>query len=324
MRAYPLLLTPACKDYIWGGNRLRLLYGKQSDADCIAETWELSCHPDGESRVTNGALAGCTLSEALGRLGPDALGERAAGLSYFPLLIKLIDAKQDLSIQVHPSDAYAAVHEHGGLGKTEMWYVIDAQPDAALICGFSQPVTREEVSRRIAENTLTDVLRRMPVQAGDVLFIEAGTIHAICGGVLIAEIQQNSNTTYRVYDYGRLGKDGKPRALHVEKALDVLRYTPAEPPRHPEAEPDGEGNGVAVLASCPMFHTERWELNGKKRLAEDASFTSLLLISGELTLVWEDGEAVCKPGQSIFVPAGLQCALTGACELLATAMGNPA
>lgn len=322
MQAYPLLLSPACKDYLWGGNRLRLLYGKQSDADRIAETWELSCHPDGESRVTNGVLAGCTLSEALERLGRRALGERAARLSYFPLLIKLIDAKQDLSIQVHPDDAYAAVHENGSLGKTEMWYVVDAQPDSALICGFSRDVSREEVRRRIGERTLTDVLQRVPVRAGDVLFIEAGTIHAICGGVLIAEIQQNSNTTYRVYDYGRLDKDGRPRPLHVEKALDVLRFGPAAPPRHPETEPDGAGNGVAVLASCPLFRVERWELAGEKRLVEPDSFVSLLLLSGRAELTWADGAAVCPPGQSIFVPAGLRCALRGECELLATVVGG--
>ena len=218
-----LKLTPACKDYLWGGTKLITDYGKRYDGACLAETWELSGHPDGPSVLASGPDAGKTLAEYLAA-HPGALGEHGRKFAELPVLIKLIDAAKDLSIQVHPDDAYARAHE-GQNGKTEMWYVLSAEPDAFLYCGFSRDISRDELARRIADNTLPEVLRRVNVKAGDTVFIPAGTIHAICRGIVVAEVQQSSNVTYRVCDYGRLGPDGKPRALHIAQALDVTRRT---------------------------------------------------------------------------------------------------
>ena len=218
-RPYPLLLKPVFKSYLWGGDRLQKEFGFHSGDPITAEAWMLACHKDGSSVVANGALAGQMLPDVLQKWGYEEL----------PILIKLIDAKQKLSVQVHPDQEYALLHE-GDNGKTEMWYVVDCAEGAELIYGFQKRISREEFKKRIEDNTLDEVVNRVPVQRGDVFFIEAGTLHAIGEGVLIAEIQQSSNVTYRVSDYGRLDANGKPRALHVEKALDV---TVTDVPSHP-------------------------------------------------------------------------------------------
>ena len=213
-----LKLKPGCKDYIWGGQRLKTDFGIQSGLNPLSEAWVLSCHPDGPSVLADGPDKGMTLRAWLDKAGKEALGTACEAFEDFPMLIKLIDAKKDLSIQVHPSDAYALEHE-GQYGKTEMWVVLDAEPGASLYYGFDREVSLEEFSSRVSDGTLTEVLRKVPVKPGDVFFIPSGTLHAIGAGLVIAEIQQNSNVTYRVFDYGRLGADGKPRPLHVEKAL---------------------------------------------------------------------------------------------------------
>ena len=217
-----LKLIPACKDYLWGGHRLVDEYNKEYDGDILAETWELSCHPDGPSRIANGRYAGRTLAEYIEAEGKGVLGTHCRRFRDFPILIKFIDAKQDLSVQVHPDNRYALKNE-GQYGKTEMWYVVDAGEEATLYYGFKEEISKEEFAERIQNDTVLDVLNKVPVQKGDVLFIESGTIHAIGADILIAEIQQNSNVTYRVYDYGRVGKDGKKRDLHIEKALAVTQ-----------------------------------------------------------------------------------------------------
>lgn len=204
-----LKLKPACKDYIWGGSRLKELYNKAYEGKILAETWELSCHPDGPSLIENGPFAGRTLREFIDAEGKQVLGANCQVFQDFPILIKFIDAKEDLSIQVHPNNTDALEHE-GQYGKTEMWYVLEAEPDAFLYYGFRHEITRDEFRRRIADNTLTEVLNAVPVHKGDLFYIPAGTIHAICKGIVIAEIQQSSNVTYRVYDYNRLGADGAP------------------------------------------------------------------------------------------------------------------
>ena len=206
-----LKLDAPCKDYIWGGNRLREEYGKISDADKIAESWELSCHKDGQSVIANGKDKGKTLSEYVAE-NKKSLGTACDRFEYFPILIKLIDAKDNLSVQVHPDNDYA-MRVEGEYGKTEMWYIVDCEEGSQLIYGFDKEISREEFADRIKNNTLLEVTNNVPVHKGDVFFIESGTLHAIGKGILIAEIQQNSNTTYRVYDYGRVGKDGKPRAI---------------------------------------------------------------------------------------------------------------
>ncbi|MCI6751509.1 MAG: class I mannose-6-phosphate isomerase, partial [Selenomonas bovis] len=217
---YPMKLIAPLKDYIWGGTRLKDEYGKKTDLDKVSESWELACHKDGKSVIANGEAEGQTLEDWLAKQGKEVLGKHVENFPYFPLLIKLIDAKDNLSVQVHPDNDYAQRVE-GEYGKTEMWYIVDCEPGASLLYGFQHEISKEEFECRIKENTLLDVVNRVPVHKGDVFFIDSGTLHAIGKGILICEIQQNSNTTYRIYDYGRVGKDGKPRELHVQKALDV-------------------------------------------------------------------------------------------------------
>lgn len=313
---YPLLLKPAVKNYPWGGSRLKTEYGLACDTEIAAEGWMLSCHPDGPSIVANGPYAGMTLPQVLERCGGEALGSHAAAFPYFPLLIKLIDAKQNLSVQVHPSDEYALKHE-GEFGKTELWYVVDCEPGAELIYGFTDTVSKEELARRIHDNTLAEICNHVSVQAGDVFFIPAGTLHAIGGGILIAEVQQNSNTTYRVYDYGRVGADGKPRPLHIEKALDVTACDKTTIPYGQIGEVHTHGrNAVRTLARCPLFSTELLTLNETFSLCNANSFVSLVCLNGEATLTYSSERLPIQKGDSIFIPAGVSVIIDGAAELL--------
>ena len=307
----PVKLTPAFKDYLWGGVRLKSEFNKNCDLDRVAESWELSAHKDGQSIVADGACQGMTLNEYIATLGKEALGTASAKYDYFPLLIKLIDAKGDLSVQVHPSDAYALEHE-GEYGKTEMWYVLDCDEGAALYYGFTRDITREEYENAIKDGKLTDILNRVDVKRGDVFFIPAGTVHAIGAGILICEIQQNSNTTYRVYDYNRRDKDGNLRPLHVEKALAVsdLKKSPALP-----AIPDGED---VLLAACGYFEVRRLRFGGSGTVtATPESFTALTVTEGEGTL--SDGETALsfRKGDTLFIPAQETAfTVTGACEMI--------
>ena len=241
-----LKLKPACKDYLWGGHRLVDEYNVDYDGEILAEAWELSCHPDGPSMIMNGPYEGKSLREYLDIVGMEALGTHCRRFREFPILTKFIDARDNLSIQVHPNNGFALQNE-GQYGKTEMWYVLDAEEGAFLYYGFKREITREEFARRIEENTLLEVLNAVPVKKGDVLFIESGTLHAIGKGILIAEIQQNSNVTYRVYDYGRVGKDGKKRDLHIEKALAVTSRVPII----------RSGSEYPHVADCDYF-TSQW------------------------------------------------------------------
>ena len=219
-----LKLKPSFKDYLWGGHRLVDDYQKEYDGAILAESWELSCHPDGPSYIVNGEHAGKTLREFIETEGKEVLGTNCERFEDFPILAKFIDARDSLSIQVHPDDAYALKYE-GQYGKTEMWYVMDCEPGAYLYYGFNREVSAEEFAERIEKETLEEVLYKVEVHKGDVLFIEARTLHAICKGILIAEIQQNSNLTYRIYDYGRVGADGK--STHERKLRSVYQREPA-------------------------------------------------------------------------------------------------
>lgn len=301
-----LKLAPACKDYLWGGIRLKEEYHKRFDGPRLAETWELSCHPDGLSLVAEGPMAGQTLARCLAE-HPEWLGENGRRSGQFPVLIKLIDAAKDLSIQVHPDDAYARLHE-GQNGKTEMWHVLEAEPGAFLYCGFDHEIAREEFVRRIGDNTLPEVLRRIPVKKGDTVFIPAGTIHAICRGIVVAEVQQSSNVTYRVCDYGRLGADGKPRALHVAQALDVTRLAPC-PQRF-----DFGGH----LGRCAYFTADLLDAPGRA-VCDGRSFLSLLVLEGEGTVACGGETVPARKGDSLFVPAGSgEAALSGSLHTLCT------
>ncbi len=313
---YPLLLKGAVKDYLWGGTRLIEEFGFETDADKAAEAWVLSCHKDGASIVKNGELAGKTLAQAIKLWGDKAIGKNALKFEYFPLLIKLIDAKDRLSVQVHPDDEYALKNE-GEYGKTEMWYVVDAEPDAQLIYGFNRTISSSEFEKRIKNNTLTEVCNYVPVKKGDIFFISAGTLHAIGKGILIAEIQQNSNSTYRVSDYGRLGADGKPRPLHIEKAIAVTKTHEPEEAYGNVGEltlyPFGM---VRTLASCDLFTAELISLNGNAGMCENDSFMSLLVLEGEAVLSYPEGNMRIKKGDSVFVPAGIRFALSGKAEII--------
>ena len=214
----PFLLTPAGKDYLWGGNRLKTEFNKEIDLVPLAETWECSTHPDGPSVIVTGTHAGKTLAELL-KEHPEYLGKHPGTEGELPVLIKFIDAKKNLSVQVHPDDDYARTYENGQLGKTEMWYVMDAAPDAQLVYGFNHDITKEQLRQSLKDGTVEKYLQKVKIQKDDVFFIEAGTVHAIGAGALIAEIQESSNLTYRLYDYNRVGKDGKLRELHIDKAL---------------------------------------------------------------------------------------------------------
>lgn len=314
---YPLLLNAPIKDYLWGGTRLKTEFGFETDAEKAAEAWMLSCHKDGESIVRNGEHAGKTLSRVLELWGEKGMGTKAAAFPYFPLLIKLIDAKDRLSIQVHPDDAYALKNE-GEFGKTEMWYVVDCDEGAELIYGFKRSIDRSEFARRIKDNTLTEVCNYVPVKKGDVFFISAGTLHAIGKGILIAEIQQNSNSTYRVSDYGRLGADGKPRPLHVDKALAVTQTTAPSKEYgavgHTARFPFGT---IRELAQCDLFKADLLSLDGHAGMVTDEkSFQALLVLSGEAVLSYVGGTMRLKKGDSVLIPANFRSTITGCAEII--------
>lgn len=313
---YPLLLTPAVKDYLWGGQKLKTEFGYTSDSNKLAEAWVLSCHHDGACLVQNGKHAGRTLAETLSHWGAAALGTRAAAFSDFPLLIKLIDAQDRLSVQVHPDDAYALANE-GEFGKTEMWYVVDCNDGARLIYGLNREVSREELAQHIHNNTLEQLCRFVPVHPGDVFFIEAGTLHAIGAGILIAEVQQNSNTTYRVSDYGRLGADGKPRPLHIEKALDVTRRSPSARPCGAVGDIEKTEFGwVRQLASCDLFVSDLMNINGTAALHDPGSFLSLVVLTGWATVNHGNNTFAVGKGASVFVPADCPVTVSGRAQLL--------
>ncbi|MBN1399284.1 MAG: class I mannose-6-phosphate isomerase, partial [Anaerolineae bacterium] len=248
---YPLTFAPVFRDYIWGGRNLETLFGRELPPGIIAESWEISGHPSSPTRVEYGHWAGRTLPQVMEALGEELVGRRAKGAlqrGRFPLLIKLLDANRDLSVQVHPGDVYAQVHENGELGKTEMWYVLHAQPGTELIYGLARGVTPESFRRAIREGAVASQLQRVPIAAGDSFCVPAGTVHALLAGAVVAEIQQNSDATYRVYDWDRLGADGTPRPLHVRNALEVIDWDQVEPTKvRPICVSDAHGVRREVL-----------------------------------------------------------------------------
>ncbi len=311
---YPLLLTPVIKDYIWGGTRLIDEFGFSSDTESAAEAWVLASHKNGTNIVKNGVFSGKTLDEVLKIWGTLPSQNRYINENFFPLLIKLIDAKQKLSVQVHPDDDYALKNE-GELGKTEMWYVVDCAKGAELVFGFNKNTSKQEFEERIKNNTLDEILNYVPVKKGDVFFIESGTLHAIGEGILIAEIQQNSNTTYRVSDYGRLDKNGNPRELHIEKALEVTNTSIVEL-NDTDCEKKYDYGTEKLLAECEYFSVKHLNLKGKKEILSDNSFVSLLLIDGFLEITSDNEKIVAKKGDSILIPASFSAEINGEAELI--------
>ena len=306
-----LKLKPACKDYIWGGRRLIDEYNKPYEGERLAETWEMSCHPDGPSVIVNGEHAGKSLAEYVTEQGKGVLGSNCQIFQDFPIMIKFIDAKDNLSIQVHPNNIYALEHEHQ-YGKTEVWYVLDAGENAFLYYGFKHEISKEEFAERIANNTLLEVLNAVPVHKGDVFYIPAGTIHAICRDIVIAEIQQSSNVTYRVYDYGRVGTDGKPRQLHVEQAVKVTKLEP----------PKDDYNFGGHLVRSPYFTVDQVD-GGYAGNCDDESFTSVLVVDGTGTICCGDEKLEVTKGDSLFLPADSgKFALEGSVKALITRVGT--
>ena len=317
---YPMLLSAPIKDYLWGGKRLINEFGFKTEGDKAAEAWMLSCHNQGMSTILNGEYKGQTLDSVIKTLGADFAGKKTMEYKDFPLLIKLIDAQNQLSIQVHPDDEYALKNE-GEFGKTEMWYVVDAKPDSNLIYGFKQNISKEEFKKRIENNTLLQVCNIVPVKKGDMFFIPAGTLHAIGDGLLIAEIQQNSNSTYRVYDYNRKDANGNTRPLHIEKALDVTKTTPPTLPYGNVGDSKQQYYGVLrKLVECDLFTAEVIDIDKAVGLTTDEnSFQSLVVLEGSAVITYTRDivrSLSVKKGDSIFVPANFSCTIHGACKMI--------
>ena len=319
-------LEPAFKDNLWGGTKLRTVFGKKCDYDVIGESWELSAHPDGQSVIASGIFTGMYFGEFIEKYGHDVVGWKSSSLDRFPVLIKFIDAKKDLSIQIHPDDDYALEIENE-FGKNEMWYVVDCEPGAFLYCGLKKDSSKEEIRERIENNTITDILNKIEVHKGDCVMVKAGTIHAIGAGILICEIQQNSNCTYRMYDYDRKDKFGNKRELHIDKAIDVVdvkKYKPFISDNKDVPE------GAEVLVSCKYFECYKYVLGsdaaeadhasdiedncyntenvrniGKVNISVDAmSFRSVIVIDGSGKIDVGNNTMDYKAGDSFFVTAG--------------------
>lgn len=325
---YPFKFRPILKSLVWGGEKIAPYKGITTDQTNIGESWELSGVPGNESVVAEGPLAGRTIAELVREYKGRLVGEKvySATGDQFPLLIKFIDARSDLSVQVHPNDALAAVRHNGSKGKTEMWYVVMADEGAHLLSGLKEKIGPDDYVRLVAEDKITDVLANYPVHEGDVFFLPAGRIHAIGAGTFVAEIQQTSDITYRIYDYGRLGLDGKPRELHTELAKDAIDYSVSEDYRTIYEDRKDEEN---LLVDCPYFTTSLYDMTGEKDVeADTAALDSFVVVmclggQGEIVDTEPDGSVHHVPvrqGETVLIPAtsqGLRFCASGPMKLLA-------
>ena len=309
----PIKLNSVCKEIIWGGNRLKNEYNKKSNLSNIAESWELTCRPDGMNTIVGGEFDGKTLEEYIEINGEAVVSSEKQ--PFFPLLIKFIDAEDNLSVQVHPDDEYGLKNANS-LGKTEMWYIIDAKEGAQLVYGLKEGVTNEEFSEAIKNGCVEEKLNYVDVKKGDVFFIPSGLVHAIGAGILLAEIQQNSNITYRVYDYNRVGKDGKPRELHVSDALNVIvNRNQAEIEKIQFSTNVKNSN---TLASCKYFNVEKFNIDGACEFSANAeSFVSILCLDGDGILTHNGENYAITKGDSYFIPANLgDFSVSGSLEII--------
>lgn len=298
----PLKFKPILKTVVWGGEKIKDFIGINTDLEEIGESWEISGVGGSETPVDGGIHSGKNINQLIKEYKGELLGNKVYEQygDEFPILIKFIDALGDLSIQVHP-DNELAEKRHGCKGKTEMWYVIDADEDAYLYCGLSKAITPEEYEERAKNGTITEVLCKHRVKKGDVFFIPAGRIHAICSGCFIAEIQQTSNITYRIFDYNRPGLDGKPRQLHIEEAKDAIDYTVYPEYRIHISEVNDAEN---VLVDCDFFHTSIWNITREDNidLSQDDSFIAVICIDGSGSIS-SDGETVSiRKGENVLIP----------------------
>lgn len=307
----PFRLKPVYKNYLWGGTKLISDWGKKPESETLAESWELASHNDGDNIILDGEYKNLTLSEVVKKF-PAVVSQKFNPSETFPLMVKLIDAKLPLSIQVHPFNEYARRVEHSR-GKTEAWYILGHEEGAFIYMGFARNVGRSDFEEAIENGSLTELLRKVYVKDGDTFFIPAGTIHAIGAGITLAEIQENSNLTYRVYDYGRKGPDGKTRELHIDKALDVTNTFPLNitPP----------GKTESVIVSCNKFHVERKRAPFSDKTNQE-SFNFMLCLDGEAE--FSCGEFLCElvKGENIFVPANCESefAFDGEAEIMITTL----
>ena len=296
----PILLSPIFQERIWGGTKLRTEFNYEIESDITGECWAVSAHPNGQSTVKSGPYAGQTLGslwaehrELFGNLEGDT----------FPLLTKILDANNDLSVQVHPNDEYANKNENGELGKTECWYVIDAEKDAEIIYGHNA-TSKEQLIEMVERGEWNELLRRVKVKSGDFFYVPSGTIHALCSGVLILETQQSSDTTYRVYDYDRVDKDGQKRELHIEKSIDVTIVPHVDAATTPTTTQVGETT-VTTFVQEEYFSVYKWEVVGTASFSQDKSFQIGSVLDGELELITEGGSFKLNKGDHFILPANM-------------------
>jgi mannose-6-phosphate isomerase len=306
---YPLTFEPVLKRYLWGGRRLETLLNKRlGEGSDYAESWEIADHDHGQSVVANGPLTGTTLHELVATRGPELLG-RHAPQSRFPLLFKFLDCQRDLSVQVHPNDAAAAKLTPPDLGKTEAWMILDAQPGSRIYAGLKHGCDRTALEAAVQRGETARCLHSIDARPGQCLFIPAGVVHALGAGLLVAEIQQASDTTYRLYDWGRVGPDGLPRVLHVDEALAAIDYSAGEvEPQQPQVT---QRPGIECLVSCDKFVLERWTLNHAEHLNLNGGFGIVSVLAGKLNVDPDisDLDLTLARGQTALLPACLEGAL---------------
>ncbi|GMB01157.1 type I phosphomannose isomerase catalytic subunit [Pelosinus sp. IPA-1] len=290
---YPLKFTPIYKERIWGGNNLGKVFGRQLPGDCIGESWEISDHDSDTSIVINGNLAGKKLNELMVDFKERLMGKKFKNQNYFPLLIKIIDANDKLSIQVHPEDKYAYQVE-GEDGKTEAWYVINAKEDARIVYGLRKNITKADFIKAVESNHIDETLKVEPVVPGDMIFVPAGTVHALLEGVMVYEVQQNSDTTYRVYDYDRVGDDGKKRELHIKKAIEVINF---------KEQPGCSFKSNSI--HCQYFNMEKMMIQGEKIEKTNNQFIIYCVTAGTGEIIYKDTIEFLHAGETVLIPACL-------------------
>lgn len=310
----PLFMEPIYKDYIWGGTRLKEYLKKDIKTDTAAESWEVSTNDAGLSKIQTGQTLKELFEDA--SIKEEIFGTKTKNMKEFPLLIKFIDAKDNLSVQVHPNDEYALKYENDK-GKTEMWYVMDCDEDAKIICGIKEGIKQEEISNTIREGKIREILNEVSIHKGDVIFIPSGTIHAILKGTLICEIQQNSNLTYRVYDWDRIGKDGKPRELHIQKAIDVIKKDLEQKIVTTSNQKVDTCNNVIT---CDYFKVDTISISSKyKKTSNVETFEAIMIVEGNGKIKTNGKEYKVRLGDSFIIPASLgEYEIEGNIKLLKT------
>lgn len=301
---YPLFFEPVYKNIIWGGRNLEKVFNRNLPEGKIAESWDICCHKNGMGIVANGELRGNLLNELIENYGAELMGTNCEGFDRFPLLIKIIDANDKLSIQVHPGNEYA-LKAHGDLGKTEMWYIIDAKPNAKLVYGTVPGTSKEEFKTSLLNNTVETKLNYVDVKKGDVIFIPSGTLHAIMDGLVIAEIQQNSDTTYRVYDWNRVDSSGTPRELHIDRALDVINFDFNAEIKASDVN-HHHGYDLAHITDCEFFKVDKLCIHSNyKDSTDNTSFITFTCVEGNGFIEHDNIIYEIKNGSSFLIPASM-------------------